>query len=213
MLTLVYAAGVPCAPFAIIESIDGDKAAAAADSVGYPVVLKIDSTGLNHKSDSGGVRLHLGNAGSVKDAALAFAKIAEAEHLEGARILVQAMTPGIEVFAGIKHDDAFGALLLLGLGGTHAELHADSVTSVVLPTTRAAIEDLLDRNVKLGQLLAGYRGQPGGDRKALLDTVEAIAQWAAAQGARLREADFNPIMVTAASAVVVDARGVWSAEP
>jgi len=210
MLTLVQAAGVPCAPFAIVDSIDGDKAAAAADSVGYPVVLKIDSTGLNHKSDLGGVRLHLGNAGSVKDTALEFMKIAKAEHLDGASILVQAMTRGIELFVGIKHDDAFGPLLLLGLGGTHAELHADSVTTVVLPATRNAIEDMLDRNVKLGHLLAGYRGQPGGGRKALLDTVEAIARWAVAQGTMLREADFNPIMVTATSAVVVDARGVWS---
>ena len=68
---------------------------------------------------------------------------------------------------------------------------------------------MLDRNEKLCQLLAGYRGQPGGDRKALLDTVQAIALWATAQSGSLREADFNPIMVSTTTAVVVDARGVW----
>jgi acyl-CoA synthetase (NDP forming) len=69
MLTLVQAAGVPCAPFAIIDSIDGDKAAAAADSVGYPVVLKIRSPDISHKSDAGGVALNLADATALRTAA------------------------------------------------------------------------------------------------------------------------------------------------
>lgn len=209
-LAAIADAGVPCAPYAVCPTLSARGVVEIAERIGYPVVLKIDSIGLSHKSDSGGVRLRLADAVAVTAAVQDFERIARATQLASPRVLVQAMVSGIEVLVGVKHDDAFGPLLVLGLGGTHAELHADSATSVVLPATRAALEGLVARHGKLGLLLAGYRGQAPGDRGALLDTLAAIADWAVAQRGLLREADFNPVMVTPTGAFVVDARAVWA---
>lgn len=212
-LESVRAAGVPCAPFRLTQGLEPDEAIRCANEIGYPVVLKIDTIALNHKSDIGGVRLRIGDPAAVAAAVREFQGIVRSQELAGARVLVQAMVPGIEVLVGVKRDDAFGALMVLGLGGTHAELHADSATSVLLPTTREGLTRLLDGHAKLSQLLAGYRGQPAASHSALLDLLERIAGWAVGSGAALREADFNPVMCNSDGAFVVDARAVWSQAP
>lgn len=204
----VAASGVACAPFAVTAGMDPEEAVAKAGAVGLPVVLKIDAASLSHKSDSGGVRLRLADAGAVRQAAVELGAIAARMGVRDGRLLVQAMSSGVEVLVGVKQEDAFGPLLVLGLGGTHAELHAETAVSTLLPTDRAGLRGLLARHDKLNVLLDGYRGQPAGSREALLDTLQAIADWAVAKGPALREADFNPVMVDADSALVVDARVV-----
>lgn len=202
------ASGVPCAGFAVTAAMDPAEAAAKAEAVGLPAVLKIDAGSLNHKSDSGGIRLRLADAAAVRRAAGELGEIAAGMGIGDGRLLVQSMTAGIEVLVGIKQDAAFGPLLVLGLGGTHAELHAETAVSTLLPTDRAGLRELLARHAKLNLLLDGYRGQAPGNREALVDTLQAIADWAVAKGAALREADFNPVMAGPEKALVVDARAV-----
>lgn len=204
----VAKAGVICVPFELCPSIEEREVVVAAARVRYPVVLKIDSDSLNHKSDSGAVRLGLANDDGVAAAVRDFRSIAATNHLREPKVLVQSMLRGIEVLVGIKQDDVFGLLLVLGLGGTQAELHADTAVTTMLPVTRAGLERLLLKHAKLMQLLAGFRGQPGGNIAALLDTLVAIAAWALDKGLRLKEADFNPVIVNPAGAFVVDARAV-----
>lgn len=201
------AAGVTCAPMGLTEGLDPDRAAALADDLGYPVVLKIDAPELNHKTDLGAVVLDLGDADAVRAAAGSLRDIAVEEGIRDARILVQRMVTGVEVLIGLKRDPAFGLLLVAGIGGTRAELHTDAV-GVLLPSTRAELSRRLAEHGVLAQLLAGYRGDPPVDREALLDVIEALARWAEAHERSVLEADLNPVVVTEDGAFVVDARAV-----
>jgi acyl-CoA synthetase (NDP forming) len=198
------------APAERVASLDPLAVTEVAEKIGYPLVLKIDSADLNHKSDAGGVRLNLKSAEDVERTVADFTEIARRQNISDCGVLVQAMLSGVEVLVGVKADDAFGHLLVFGLGGIHAELHADSAVSVLLPASEEAIERLVNSHEKLSVLLAGYRGAPPCDRKALVSTVDAIARWAEAYGPALREADFNPIIVNAKGAFLVDGRAVMA---
>lgn len=207
----VTGAGVPAAPFGVSAALDDGEVSAIAERVGYPVALKIDSASLNHKSDAGGVHLNVPDRAGLELTLADFRDLAGRQALHAPQVLVQAMVSGIEVLVGIKRDNAFGPLLVLGLGGTHTELHGESAVCTLLPTNREGLARVLARQRKLCQLLSGYRGKPAGNVDALLDTMEQIAAWAVGSGARLQEADFNPVMVNETGAYVVDARAVWSA--
>lgn len=200
--------GAKAAPAQRIDSLDAEPALAVARSIGYPVVLKIDCADLNHKSDAGGVRLNLKSDDAVTAALADFVALRDTFQMRDAGVLVQAMLSGVEVLVGIKHDDAFGHLLVLGLGGIHAELHADSAVSLLLPASRNDIAALLARHEKLSTLLAGYRGAPPANVEALIDAIASVANWATSIGTRLKEADFNPIIVNERGAYVVDGRAL-----
>ncbi|MFC0534041.1 acetate--CoA ligase family protein [Phytohabitans kaempferiae] len=204
-LTELAEAGVSVVPMALTETLDG--ADAHADRLGYPVAVKLDAPDLNHKTESGGVILGLADAAAVREATARLRDIAERQGLTDARVLVQRMVRGVEVLVGLKYDDAFGLMLVLGVGGTRAELHTDAV-GVLLPTTRAQLSRRLADHRVLGELLAGYRGDPPADREALLDVVEALARWAIGHAGVVLEADLNPVVVTPDGAFVVDARAV-----
>jgi acyl-CoA synthetase (NDP forming) len=200
--------GAKAAPAQRVDTLDAEPVLAVARSIGYPVVLKIDSADLNHKSDAGGVRLNLKSDAAVTAAIADFVSLRDKFNMRDAGVLVQAMLTGVEVLVGIKHDDAFGHLLVLGLGGIHAELHADSAVSLLLPAGRDDIAALLARHEKLSTLLAGYRGAPACDVEALVDSIAAVADWATSIATRLKEADFNPIIVNERGAFVVDGRAL-----
>lgn len=202
-------AGLPCAPFDIVDSVDPDIIAARSEAVGYPAVLKLSSISLNHKSDEGGVALRLADRASVHAAATTFQHIAERKGLSAPSVLVQKMAGGVEILVGIKRDAAFGLMLVLGMGGTLAELHGD-VVATPLPTTPALLHRLLARHVRLGKLLDGYRGQPGVDRDALVAFLHAFARWAEAKPASLGEVDLNPVIASGAEILIVDGRVVWN---
>ncbi|HSI40725.1 MAG TPA: acetate--CoA ligase family protein [Xanthobacteraceae bacterium] len=204
--------GAVTAPAERVATLDRAGVRAVAERIGYPVVLKIDSPDLNHKSDAGGVRLNLKSAEAVDAAVSDFQAIATQQDIRQAGVLVQAMMSGVEVLVGVKADDAFGHLLVVGLGGIHAELHADSAVSMLLPADEEAIEQLIDRHNTLSILLQGYRGAPACDTEALVASIAAIARWAGSYGAALQEADFNPIIVNAKGAFVVDGRAVMAGD-
>lgn len=205
----VTAAGVRCAPYAVCPSLERDAVVAASSAIGYPVVLKLDAPAMSHKSDAGGVALDLRDAAAVESALARLRRVAEEQQLVAPRLLVQAMVRGVEVLVGIKRDHAFGPLLVVGLGGTTAELHADSAVSILLPATPERLDALVARHRTLPTLLAGYRGQPRCDEAGLRQAIERIALWATGKGEALDEADFNPVIVNAEGAFVADARAVY----
>jgi acetate---CoA ligase (ADP-forming) len=179
---------------------------AAADRMGYPVALKIASPDILHKSDVGGVRLNLRDAGAVKEA---FDAMMQQVHLArpSARlngVLVQQMIPdGQQVIVGVKRDDTFGPQLMFGLGGIYAEALKD-VAFAPAPLTSSEAADLVSR-VRSSILLDGLRGAAASDRVALIAVLERVGRLAA-DHPQIAEMDINPLVVRTVGAVAVDVR-------
>jgi acetate---CoA ligase (ADP-forming) len=188
----------------IVSCADGaDRTAtvlAAAELIGFPVVIKAAGASLEHKSDVGGVIV---DVRSAADVAAAMARLA----ILSDTILVEEMVrDGVaEILIGVTVDPQFGQVLVLGAGGVLTELLRDSV-SLLPPFSAAEIEHALGQ-LAIGRLLGGYRGRPPADVAALVDTAMACTRYAEAQLDRLVELDINPVIVRARGqgAVAVDA--------
>jgi acyl-CoA synthetase (NDP forming) len=182
-----------------------EAAAAAAAALGFPVVLKLDSPDIAHKTEVGGVKLRLADAAAVQ---AAFAEImASAKHhaptarLDG--VLVQPMArPGVELILGGRQDGQFGPLVLVGTGGVQAELWKD-VALDLAPVSPARAEAML-RSLKGFPLLDGFRGAPRADVPAVARAVSAFSVLLAAAGGRIAEAEANPLIAGAWGCVAVD---------
>jgi acetyl-CoA synthetase len=174
-------------------------AAAAAEALGFPVVIKAAGASLEHKSEVGGVVLNVRSAIAAAQAAQQLA------HLSEQLLIEEMVTDGVaEVLVGITVDPQFGQLLVLGAGGVLTELLRDSAT-LLPPFDAAAIQAAL-AGLKLGRLLAGLRGRPPGDVPALVETVLCCTRYAGANLEALVELDINPVIVRPAGsgAVAVD---------
>ena len=185
------------------------EAADAAAAIGFPVALKIRSADIVHKTEAGGVMLDLANASDVLDAAAALVAAAKQSHPD-ARIdgfLVQEMVSGIEAIVGARSDPLYGPLLLVGSGGILVELVRDAALRL-LPVEPADVGAMID-GLKLNRLLAGYRGRPPADRKALQAAALALGKFYLDHRARIDDIEINPLMVRASGAVAVDVRVVW----
>ena len=191
-------------------AVDPNDAVAFADRIGYPVVLKIISPDILHKSDIGGVIVGVGDEQGVREG---FDKILERAHAAhpDARIRgvqVQEMVPGgQQVIIGIKRDPTFGPLVMFGLGGIYVEALAD-VSFRLAPLTREDAEAMIDE-VRSAKLLTGLRGAPPADRAALVDAIVRISRLAADHD-EIAELDVNPLLVLPEGAVAVDARVILS---
>jgi acetyl-CoA synthetase len=163
-------------------------AADAAQRLGYPAVVKAVSDTLAHKTEAGGVKLNLKSADAVQ------AAVAGMAHLTS-EFLIEKMATDVvaEIIVGISRDAQFGLALTLGAGGILVELLQDSCT-LLLPVSPADIRSAL-HSLKTWPLLAGYRGQAGGDVEALVAAISAVAAYAEAHAERLLELDVNPILV------------------
>lgn len=179
---------------------DEESLCAAADAIGYPVVLKAVLPGLVHKSEAGGVVLNLSDADALTCAA-------EAMHPACSRFLVECMVTDCvaELLVGVTRDAQFGLALTIGAGGSLVELVADART-LLFPVSEQAVGDALDE-LAVARLIAGYRGAPPGDRAAAIAAIMAVAAYAEAHAARLEELDINPLLVLpeGRGAVAVDA--------
>jgi acetyl-CoA synthetase len=176
------------------------SAVEAAVALGFPVVIKAVGEHLEHKTEQGALALNLR---TVSDALAAVARLTP---LSGLMLVEPMINDGVaEILAGVIVDPQFGLVLVLGAGGVHTELLADS-TSLLPPWTTSSIEAAL-RGLKVGTLLAGYRGQPRGDLDALVGVILGIADYASAHCDALIEIDVNPVIVRPAGlgAVAVDA--------
>jgi len=173
-----------------------DEAAAAAETIGYPVVLKVLSPDIAHKSEAGGVRLHLAGAQPVREA---FAQImassmAYAPEARIAGVLVGAMEAGVaELIVGATRDPVFGMALTVGLGGVLTELYRD-VSQRLLPVDEAMAREMLEE-LKAYPLLTGYRGRPPGDVDAACAAIAAFSRAVLALGAQVDEVEVNPLLV------------------
>lgn len=197
-LHLLHAARIPVAPF--VTALDPGDAVQAADSLGYPVVLKaVGGAELLHKTEAGGVVLDLGDAEAVRQAAQNMM-----DQLTPQRLLVmQHIKGGQELILGIKRDPGFGPVVLLGLGGVAAEALGD-VSLRLAPVDDAEAGQMMDE-LRGAALLKGFRGQPPVKRAALLETVMRLAILAERVPA-ITELDINPLLAGPGGVMAVDAR-------
>jgi acetyltransferase len=173
-----------------------ERAVEIATKIGFPVVLKIASPDILHKTDVGGVKVGLRTPADVRDAFELIVYRAQ-RYVPGARIwgcLVQEMVPpgGIEVLVGMNRDPQFGPLVTFGLGGIYVETLKD-VTFRVAPFTRLEAEEMLGE-IRAHALLDGVRGQPPADKAAIVDTLLRVGQLVQ-DFPEINELDINPLMV------------------
>jgi acyl-CoA synthetase (NDP forming) len=192
-LALLQSFGVPVVATSVCASVD--QARAAAERIGYPVVLKGVAGGVAHKSDLGLVHVGLRDAASV----------ARAYNETGcAIVVVQAMVVGdLEAIAGVTRADGVGIVLLAGLGGVYAEALRD-IAMWPIPTDRETIEHRLHASA-LGRVLTGPRWKHPGAVTAFVDLLLALQTAAVSLGGRLHAIDINPVILGAHGAVGVDA--------
>jgi acetate---CoA ligase (ADP-forming) subunit beta len=182
------------------------EAVAHAEKVGYPVVMKIVSQDIIHKSEAGGVVVNVKSAAEVE---AGFRKIMEnaKKYKPDARIegvLVQEMAPqGIEVIVGAVKDPQFGQTVMFGLGGIFVELLKD-VNFRIAPLTAQDAKEMIT-SLKAYPLLNGYRGQKPADINALADIIVNVSRLVMEQPA-IKELDLNPVMAYPVGAKTVDAR-------
>jgi len=177
--------GVACPPG---HKVDHTEAVAAAEALGYPVVVKACSSELTHKTERQAVALNLLDAQSVKNAVESMLHVSD-------EFIVESMVVDhvAELIVGVNHDAQFGLYLVIASGGVLVELIGDAQI-LLLPTSRAEIVESL-RTLRTWTLLSGYRGKPEGDFQSTVAAVEAIAQFALDRADRLLELDVNPLMV------------------
>jgi acetate---CoA ligase (ADP-forming) len=181
-------------------------AIAAAEQIGFPVVMKIASPQITHKSDIGGVRVGLNNQNDVSHAyaeiMAAAAKNAPGAAIEG--ITVQKMAPsGLELVVGVSRDPQFGSVLMFGLGGTLVEILKD-VAFRILPLTRQDAKAMI-REIKGYRLLEGYRGQPAIDIQYMEELLLKVSAMIVSNP-EIKEMDLNPLRAYGNGAIAVDAR-------
>jgi acetyl coenzyme A synthetase (ADP forming)-like protein len=188
------------------------EAARIAGEIGFPVVMKVVSTEIVHKSDAGGV---VRGIHDPAEAAAAYRDILARvkARVPGAAvqgiIVEQELPPGLELLIGGKTDPAFGKVLTFGLGGTLVEVLRD-VAIRLLPLTREEARGMV-REIRGYRLIAGYRGESPKDEAALVDLILAVAGMFAAED--IPEFDLNPVILYEKGACVVDARVYRGGEP
>ena len=197
-------AGIPVAPARLART--REEAVKAARSIGFPVVLKVLSPDISHKTEVGGVKLGLA---SPQDVAAAFDEIVASVRqrqpsakIEG--LSVQAMAAaGIEVIMGMTKDAQFGPVLMFGLGGILVEVLKD-VAFRIVPLTPGDARQMI-REIKGYPILEGYRGQAAADVEALERLLLRLSQFVEAHP-EIEELDLNPVFAYPDGALAVDAR-------
>ena len=198
------AAGIPVAEAHLATT--PDEAVKVADNLGYPVVMKIVSPEITHKSDVGGVKVGVKTADEVR---AAFTEITGAAQTAQASatitgIAVQKMAPqGIEVIIGMSKDSQFGPVLMFGLGGFLVEVLKD-VSFRIVPIERRDAREMIEE-IKAFPVLQGVRGQDPADLGALEDLLLKLSEFVEANP-QVEELDLNPVFAYKDGALAVDAR-------
>ncbi|MFI8993459.1 acetate--CoA ligase family protein [Streptomyces sp. NPDC053542] len=200
--------GIAVVPSAL--AADEHEAVAAAERLGYPVVLKAAADGLQHKSDIGGVRLGLAGPDAVRNA---FRDVREALRRSGYEaapaVLVQPQrTGGTELLVGIVRDPTWGLTLAVGLGGIWVEVLADSALRL-LPVTPADVRSALGE-LRGARLLEGARGTEPADLDAVAEVVVRIGELARSMGPRLESLEVNPLWIRGSRVEALDALVTWA---
>jgi len=192
--------GVPLAQERLAR--DPEEAVVAAGELGYPVVAKLNGDLIAHKTERGLVRLHLGDADSVRAAAgelLGAATPADGD----VQVLVAPMLRGNrELIAGLSEDPQFGMTVMVGIGGIFTEALADVAIRLV-PIERVDADEMIDE-LQTQALLGPFRGEPAVDRERLADVLLGLSR-AAMANPELVSADVNPLIVVDGVPIAVDA--------
>jgi len=199
--------GLPVAETQLATS--EEEAVQLAEQIGYPLVMKIVSPDILHKSDAGGVKVGIKNAAEVREAYRTILKNAQAykDDADVHGVAIQEMAPwGTEVILGSVNDPTFGPAVMFGLGGIFVEILKD-VTFRVAPVSPEQGRQMLS-DIKAGAILAGARGEAPRDRAALAEILSRYSQMIVALEDEIAESDANPVLVyeEGQGAIVVDAR-------
>lgn len=205
------AQGIRFAPERVV--LGADQAVAAARELGWPVVLKILSPDIAHKTEAGGVQLNLRDEASLR-AAMPAMHARVLAHQPGARIdgflVARQLGGGVEVLVGTQVDPVFGPVITVGAGGTLTELVAD-VCVRLAPVDAAAAWSMVE-GTKVSRLLDGFRGAPAADRHALAQQISLLSEVAWANRDHIAGIDLNPVLALPDGAFALDAL-VALAEP
>ncbi|HJT94920.1 MAG TPA: acetate--CoA ligase family protein, partial [Mycobacterium sp.] len=207
-LNLFSSLGVPTLPFEIAAS--GEEAVQAAERLGYPVVAKIASAQISHKTDIGGVQLDLR---SREEVAAAFDKLIQAGELHAEAtvdgVLIAPMQPeGLDLIVGALRDPQWGLLILIGLGGVHAEAMKVQATRL-LPATRQDIVTMLEQ-LSVPSLLSGLRATEPPTMSQVVDAISAFARFASRAGTPLVSAEINPLRLASSRVAALDGLIEWA---
>lgn len=201
---LLKRAGIPVIETKLAKS--KKEAISISKEMGFPVVLKISSPDVVHKSDSGGVRLGLANATQVGNAYSEVMSSIKQKYpqaiIQGASVQLMA-PPGVEVIVGMSKDPQFGPVLMFGLGGVLVEVLKD-VSFRIVPVTGRDAEEMI-REIRGYPILGGYRGQEPASISALEEIIVKVSQFIE-QNPQIRELDLNPVFAYKDKAIAVDAR-------
>jgi len=176
-----------------------EEAIAFANEIGYPVVAKIISPKIIHKSDVGGVITGIGTEQEIRSA---FKHLESLEGFHG--VLVEETVEGVELIAGAKNDMQFGPVVLLGMGGTGVEIYND-VSLRMAPLSKGDVEDMA-RCLKAYKVLTGYRGNPSVSIEDLSRVLVSFSNLAMELKPYFESIDINPLMCSADHCVIADAR-------
>jgi len=182
------------------------EAVSFSQKIGFPVVLKITSPDVIHKSDSEGVKLSINSAAEVKKAYNEILKKVRKQYPDAIihGVSVQKMVrPGTEVIVGTSKDPQFGPVIMFGLGGIFVEVLKD-VSFRIIPLGRKDALEMIEE-IKGYPLLQGYRGKEPADISALVDIILKISKFIE-ENPQIKELELNPIFVYRNRAIAVDAR-------
>lgn len=203
---ILDAYGIPVSNPVLAKTVN--EAIANAEAIGYPVVMKIHSPDISHKTDVGGVELNLQDKVMISSAYKRImnnvkSKQPEAK-IEG--VTIQPMVrikDGVEMILGIKKDSTFGTVILTGMGGTGAELFKDR--SIGFPPLNERLAFQMLESLKIYPLLKGYRGKPPVNIDKLIEILIRLS-YLAADYPEIIELDINPLLISQKGAIALDAR-------
>ncbi|SFG25494.1 acetyltransferase [Desulfotomaculum arcticum] len=205
-LDIIESCGIPAVNRRLASS--EDEAVKLAGEIGYPVVMKISSPDITHKSDAGGVRLGISSEAELMQAYREMMEIIP-QKVPGARIkgvlLQKSVSEGTEVILGGKRDPQFGPVLVFGMGGIYAEIMRDVAFRVAPVTKREAVEMI--KETKAYKIISGARGKKTGNIEALAQCIVKLGELLGNQP-EITEVDINPLLVKPEGCIALDARMV-----
>ena len=196
--------GIPVPKYSVVSS--EEEALKIATKLGFPLVMKIVSPDIMHKTDIGGIKMNIINPPQVKEAyknIICHVRKNKPEARINGVLLYKQAPKGVEVIVGMIRDPQFGPTVMFGLGGIFIEILKD-VTFRVCPVERADIEEMLTE-IEGIKMLQGYRGQPRRDVNSIIDIILQISRLALDYPV-IKGIDLNPIIVYEKGALVVDAK-------
>ncbi|HSB83939.1 MAG TPA: 3-hydroxypropionate--CoA ligase [Nitrosarchaeum sp.] len=202
--------GVKVPPFALVTS--AEEAAKQAKKIGFPLVMKVVSPQILHKTDVGGVKVGLDNVNDVKKTFKdMYGRLSKKKGVEVKGILLEKMVPkGIELIVGVQNDPQFGPVIMVGLGGIMTEVMKD-VAFRMLPITASDAKSMLNE-LKGSALLKGFRGSEPIDTNMVAKMLMQIGKLGVENADYINSIDFNPVVVYPKSHFVVDAKIILNKE-